>query len=305
MEPNTKSENNLESQKKKYIGLLIGVSAVLVIILGYLIYIYFDQKSKMVEMEIVLTAESDSLTVELTGLLYQYDTLKTNNDSLQFEMGIQQDKIKKLLSINTSSAQKIRLYKKELSTLREVMKSYIKQIDSLNTRNIRLIAENKEVKSQLNKTQKSNIELTKIKKELTSKVQLASVLQAKDLLVSTLNSKGKQKSRITKIDVIKVCFILRENPVVSAGNKEIFIRLIRPDDVVLATSADNLFEVKTEENKDTGQLVYSASRIVEYLNQDIEVCLFYKKDAMLIPGTYTVFLYAEGYEIGTSTFLLN
>ncbi len=99
MESNTNSGNNLESQKKKYIGILIGISAVLVIILGYLIYIYFDQKSKMVEMEIVLTAESDSLTVELSGLLYQYDTLKTNNDSLQFEMGIQQYKIKNLLSI--------------------------------------------------------------------------------------------------------------------------------------------------------------------------------------------------------------
>ncbi len=184
------------------------------------------------------------------------------------------------------------------------MKSYIKQIDSLNTKNIMLMAENKEVKSQLNKTQKSNVELTKIKKELTSKVQMASVLQAKDLVVSTLNSKGKLKNRITKIDVIKVCFILRENPVVNAGNKEIFIRLIRPDDVVLAKSAENLFEVKTEESKDTENLVYSASRIVEYLNQDIEVCLFYKKDAQLIPGTYTVILYAEGYEIGTSTFLL-
>ena len=167
------------------------------------------------------------------------------------------------------------------------------------------MAENEEVKSQLSKTQKSNKELTQIKQELTSKVQKASVLQAKDLLVTTLNSKGKPKSKVLKIDVIKVCFILRENPVVTAGNKEIFIRLIRPDDVVLTTSADNLFELKTEESDDTEQLVYSASRVVEYLNQDIEVCLFYKKDAMLIPGTYTVFLYAEGYEIGTSTFLLN
>lgn len=304
MEQNTTSGNSAESVKKKYLGMLIGVTAVLVIILGYLIYVYFDQKSKMVEMEVVLTAEKDSLTNELSGLLYQYDTLKTSSDSLQFEMTIQKDKIKRLLAIKTSNAQKIRLYKKELSTLREVMKSYIKQIDSLNTKNIKLMAENQQVKSQLTNVKKSNKELTKIKQELSTKVEMASVLQAKDLSVLTLNSKGKPKTRITKIDVIKVCFVLRENPIVPAGNKEIFIRVLRPDGVVLTTSADNLFELKTEGKKETEKLVFSASRVVEYLNQDLEVCLFYKKDAQLIPGTYTVFLYAEGNEIGSTTFLL-
>ena len=39
----------------------------------------------------------------------------------------------------------IRQYKKEIKTMREIMKSYIVQIDSLNTRNKILVAENSEI----------------------------------------------------------------------------------------------------------------------------------------------------------------
>ena len=190
MESNEKKEiQTANDPKRKYLGLFIGITVVLSLVLGYLIYLHFDQKSKMIEMETILTSEKDSLAGELSNLVYQYDTLKTNNDSLNFEMGIQQEKIKKLLAVQTSNAQKIRLYKKELSTLRDVMKSYIKQIDSLNTKNILLTAENQEVKSQLTNTQKEKEELEKIKESLTSKVDMASVLQAKDVSAVAINNK--------------------------------------------------------------------------------------------------------------------
>lgn len=100
----------------------------------------------MIEMEKVLTDEKDSLVNELSNLMFQYDTLKTNNVSLNAKLEAEQNKIKSLLTIQTSNAQKIRLYKKELATLRKVMKSYIVQIDSLNTKNIQLTTENIEVR---------------------------------------------------------------------------------------------------------------------------------------------------------------
>ena len=299
MESNEKKEiQTANDPKKKYLGLFIGITIILSIVLGYLIYLHFDQKSKMIEMETILTSEKDSLANELSNLVYQYDTLKTNNDSLNFEMGIQQEKIKKLLTVQTSNAQKIRLYKKELSTLREVMKSYIKQIDSLNTKNIILTAENQEVKSQLTNTQKEKEELEKIKESLTSKVDMASILQAKEVSAVSINNKGKEKEKIAKIDKIRICFTLRENPIVEAGEKQVYMRIMRPDELVLAESPDNLFEVDGE------PLVYSAHRAVEYLNQDVEMCIFWSNDGQLIPGTYYVTLYADGNLIGTTSFLL-
>ena len=54
-------------------------------------------------------------------------------------------RIVKLLSINASNVQLIKKYKSEITTMREIMKSYIVQIDSLNTRNKILVAENTEI----------------------------------------------------------------------------------------------------------------------------------------------------------------
>ena len=279
--------------------LLIVIIAVLSIVLAFLVYLHFDQKSKMTEMEEVLTSEKDSLANELSGLMYQYDTLKTNNDSMNVEIGLQQDKIKRLLSVQASSAQKIRLYKKELSTLRSVMKSYIRQIDSLNTKNIALTTENISVRSQLKEVEDSNTELSKIKDELNSKVEIASVLQAKNILAVPLNAKGKVKSKISKIDKIRVCFTLRENPIASAGEKEVFLRIIRPDEIVVTSSVENLFEFIDK------QLVYSAKRIIDYMNQDIDMCIYWNNDGQLISGNYTAELYLEGKLIGITSFVLN
>ena len=73
------------------------------------------------------------------------------------------------LSINASNVQLIKKYKSEITTMREIMKSYIVQIDSLNTRNKILVAENTEIRQQITQVQTTNTELSKVKEELTYK----------------------------------------------------------------------------------------------------------------------------------------
>ena len=143
----------------KNIALLVTAIIVLAVSLAVIIFFYFDQKDKMAEMEFVLTEEKDSLTRELQNLIYEYDTLKTSNDSLNLKLQEEQNKINMLLRVQASNVQKITLYKKELSTLRQVMKSYIVQIDSLNTLNKELAAENIQVKHDLQTVQKDKEEL--------------------------------------------------------------------------------------------------------------------------------------------------
>ena len=286
-----------EPGKKRPVGLII-ITFVLALCLGALIFLYLNQKTEMIEMEKVLTEEKDSLANELSNLMFQYDTLKTNNESLNAKLETEQNKIRSLLTIQASNAQKIRLYKKELATLKRVMKSYIVQIDSLNTKNIQLTAENIEVRKKLQKTRETNIELTQIKDELSSKVEIASIILAKNILPTPLNARGREKYKIERIDKIRVCFTLRENPIVEAGKKDVYMRIARPDELILADSPDNLFEFEDE------QIVYSSIRTVDYLNQDVDMCIYWNNNGDLIPGNYTVYLYLEGNHIGSTTFLL-
>lgn len=278
---------------------LIATSIILACVLIFIVVMYFDQKHKMVEMETVLTHEKDSLANELRMMIHGYDTLKSNNDTLNANLERERTRIIRLLSINASNVQLIKRYKKEISTMREIMKSYIVQIDSLNTRNKLLVSENFQIRREITKVQNSNTELEKTRQELNSKVEIASVIQAKDIVAEALNRKRKETTRVSLIDKLRVCFTLRENPIATAGPKEVFMRVLRPDSLVITSSPDNLFDFNGN------KLIYSASRTADYMNQDLDMCIFLDNTGDFITGTYSVELYLEGSIIGKTSFLLN
>jgi FlaG/FlaF family flagellin (archaellin) len=294
----TSSTAGYGAKKNAPIG-MIAISIILAAALIFLVVMYFNQKNKMVEMETVLTEEKDSLANELRHMVVAYDTMKTNNDTLNANLLKEKEKIIKLLAVNANNAQLIRKYKSEITTMREIMKSYIVQIDSLNTRNKILVAENSEIKQQITQVKNTNTELTKVKEELTSKVEIASIIQAKDIVAVSLNKKRKETTRINLLDKLRICFTLRENALAKAGEKTVFMRVIRPDSLVIATSPSNLFSYKGN------QMIFSASRSVEYINQDVEMCIFLDNTGDFIIGNYSVELYLEGTRIGKTNFMLS
>jgi len=259
---------------------------------------YFDQKNKMVEMETVLTHEKDSLANELKLMVAAYDTMKTTNDSLNLNLEREKKRIIQLLSINASNVQLIKKYRSEIGTIREIMKSYIVQIDSLNTRNKFLVVENIQIRQEITNVQHTNIELEKTREALSSKVEAASVIQAKNIAAAALNNKRKETNRLSLIENLRVCFTLRENPIVNTGQKVVFMRVIRPDSLVITSSPDNLFDYKGN------KLIYSANRSADYMNQDLEMCIFLANTGDFIAGNYSVELYLENNIIGRTTFML-
>jgi len=277
---------------------MIALSIILAVVLVFIVIMYFDQKHKMIEMETVLTEEKDSLANELRKMAYAYDTLKTNNDTLNAGLERQKERIVKLLAINASNAQLIRTYKKEITTMREIMKSYIVQIDSLNTRNKILVAENQQIKQQMSEVQSAKTELEKVREELTEKVEVASVIQAKNIMAAAVNRKNKETSRLNLMENLRVSFTLRENPIAEAGQKQIYLRVTRPDSLVITTSPDNLFDYN--ENK----IIYSATRTIDYMNQDIDVTIWVENTGDFIPGNYSAELYLDGIKIGKTGFIL-
>jgi len=286
-----------ETKKSAPIG-MIALSIILTAALVFLVVMYFDQKNKMIEMETALNQERDSLANELRLMIVAYDTLKTDSESLKAEIEIQKQKIVKILAENASNIQQIRKFKAEISTMREIMKSYIVQIDSLNTRNKILVAENTEIKQKITAVQTVNTELEKVKEELTEKVEVASVIQAKNISAVAVNKKNKEVSRLNSMEKLRVGFTLRENPIAKAGQKQIYMRVIRPDSLIISTSADNLFEYNGN------QMIYSATRTIEYINQDIDVTIWLDNTGDFVAGNYNAEVYLDGVIIGKTTFLL-
>jgi Tfp pilus assembly protein PilN len=285
-------------KKSTPVGMIV-TSIVLGVALIFLIYMYFDKKNKMIEMETALTQEKDSLANELRHMVVAFDTLKTDNDTLKAGMEKQKNKIVQVLSINASNVRLIKSYKSEITTMRDIMKSYIVQIDSLNTRNKMLTSENTEIKQQITQVRNTNTELSKVKEELNTKVEVASIIQAKNIAAVSLNKKRKETTRINNLDKLRICFTLRENPLAKPGQKDVYMRVIRPDSLVVTSSPDNLFEYKGN------KIIYSANRQVDYLNQDIEVCIFMDNKGDFIIGNYSVELYLDNNIIGRTNFMLS
>jgi len=264
--------------------------------MGYLYY----QKT---QVEDQLRTEKQALIKDFQNLSNSYDTLKAENDTLQLELTQKQLRIQKLInevsSIKRTNAQIIQKYKNELGTLREIMRSYIVQIDSLNRSNEKLRAENQQIKQQYQQTSEQLEEEKKESKKLSQQVEKAAILDATDIKAIGVNQRGKEKDKISRLEKIRVCFILRENPVAEAGPREIYLRIVRPDSTILSNEQQSTITIGGK------SLVYSASREVNYENQNLDVCIYYDpEEEELIEGKYQILLYSKGAKIGESSLSL-
>lgn len=205
--------------KKKPVFLIL-LLIILVCALGYLGYTYYELKTESEIHKLEFERQKAALEGELMSIYGQYDSLKSENDTMNQKLIAEQENIERLLKVNANNVYKISMYEKELKTIRKVLRSYVVQIDSLNLANQELRAENLEVRQKLQKAERDRQELTVITEELTSRVEIASVLNAKDIVTVGLNAKNREKTKADRVEKLRVCFTLRENPILSPGPKD-------------------------------------------------------------------------------------
>lgn len=287
-----------EKKDRIYKGILVGLGAVLLIVA--VMYYMEHRENKRYIAEI--TTEKLSLESELKNLSQDYDSLQTSNDTLNVQLKMEQEKIADLLErmrvFRNNSYAEINKYKRELGTLKEVLRDYIVQIDSLNTRNQLLTAENLRVKKQINWVKERNEKLEETTENMKEVISKAAALNVLNLVVEPINKKGRVVKKISKTIKLRTSFSIQKNVTTSTGAKEIFVRLTRPDEVVLGNPQGLLFEFENT------QLVYSAKREIDYEGEQLEVSIFWDNDNSLIKGEYKVDLFSEGNHIGKGSFLL-
>jgi hypothetical protein len=290
---------DLNSSKDKRNNLIVIILSVLIVLLAIL---FLLQRSSYQTDEALIRADKDSIAAELSKMVTNYNSIRSENDSLNRTISYAQTKVKELLSevenVKNVSYQQITKYRQEVTTLRNIMRDYIVQIDSLNQKNQRLMSENVNVKQEVTQVRSVNQQLEEDNKKLEQTVTLAAQLEAVDLKASGITAKGKEQSRAGKIDKIKIDFTLGKNLTAKRGAKNIYVRIQRPDQILLMKSEKDIF--KFEDLK----IPFSAVREVEYEGNDLPVSIYWdnaNKD-QLVPGRYTVDVFADGRNIGATTF---
>ncbi len=271
------------------------VISILAVILVALSALYFNIHRQQQADYDLLSEARDSVVVDLNSLIIDFDSLKTNNDSISSSLIIERHRadsiITQLKRERSFNYAKLKQYEKEVGTLRTIMKGYLRQIDSLNSLNKQLITENVGYRKTIS-TVKLRAEIAEERAdELNNRVRQGAIIKARDIAIETLNDNGRKVSRVKRAERLRVDFVLTANELSEAGDKTIYLCLISPDGFVLSTNDLPTFDLD-------GQAVnYTASRRVDYQNQDLGVSIFYDSQGF-IDGTYKVELYCEGVMIG-------
>ena len=310
-------ENQEQSQAKggSSKGLLIVVIVLLLIsngVWGYLFYNKGEEK-KVVENQVVtLEDEKDVLVNDLESLRNEFADLEESNSIYEDELRENRLRIDTILteletlkkSGRASDRAIIAKLRKEAATLRTILKSYVHKVDSLNTLNITLRKEKSVVEKELGEEKGRTAELQNVKEQLEGQVKIGARLEALNMtaLAQRVKSNGihRETTKAAKAQKIKCCMILSANELAKPGKRAVYIRILDPNGKVLTFAEDeeHMFDFKGVRG------LYSVKKVIDYQNEEYNLCLYWDVLKELPIGEYIVTAYFDELEIGETKLTL-
>lgn len=285
---------------KKVLIPVIVVGLLLVAGIAYLSYNLSRQKQANKDMQELAELDKKEMENEYQQFADQYSEMKTriNNDSIVAQLTQEQLRTQQLLSelkrVKSNDANEIMRLKRELATVRKVLRNYILEIDSLNRLNQNLTAENTRVKGQYAESLKQIENISADKATLSEKVAIASQLDATGISMSMLKSNHKPTDRIKKAKTIQVSFNIAKNVTAQSGVRTLYVRITTPTGAVLQGGGSFNYENRN--------MQCSMKKSIEYGGQETSVVTYRPIGESLDGGTYLVSIFEGGNMIGSRSF---
>jgi hypothetical protein len=288
-------------------SIIITIASVVIALLIIALFIVFrnakNTEKEMQEMVEQINYEKEALEEEYSDLAFFEGFNHTlQNDSILKLLDTEKQRVQLLLEelrqTKATNARRISELKKELASVRKIMISYVNQIDSLNKINTHLMRENTDIKNRYTAATQTVATLSQEKEDLTEKVKLASMLEVRDIVVTTLNERERATSRLRKIALIKFDFVVLKNITTPTGNKIVYLRIITPDERILNKRETDVFEFEGSNIK------FSCKKQFEYMGEEVAETLYWSVEEVLIEGTYRVDIFIDGNLVGSQTFVL-
>jgi len=296
-------------RKKSGKGILIALVILLLAVAALLIWI-FSIKSDMNVLIEEKEAQRVELQTELDSLMYEHDMIKeeygTLSDSLFVKDSIIQANATEICKLLDTQWEYYKV-KRKLDLLQKVSQGYVRQMDSLYTVNKVLTEENIEIRGDLQEAREENELIVRDNEELNEMVGQASVLQVYNLSAMGVRDRGsgkeKETDKASRLDKIKVCFTLGENKIIEPGTKEVYVRIARPDKLILTKDRSDTYTFMYQGEK----IQYSIKKLVDYQNLSMNLCLYWEKsykEKEMMKGAYHVEIFYGDVVIGHTQFVL-
>jgi len=284
-------------------GILTALIVLIMALVGGLVWLFMsleEQKQVNRDMQELAELDKQEMENEYERFALQYSEMKTqiNNDSIVEQLTQEQMKTQRLLEelkkVKANDAREITRLKKELATVREVLRSYIIQVDSLNRLNESLKAENSRVNAELEQRTQQVAGLSSEKASLSEKVAIAAQLDATNIQMTLLNKRDKAAKKLKDAKKIQVGFTISRNVTASNGMRTVYVRIQNPGGNTLGGGGTFAYENRN--------LECSMKKTIEYTGEEVTVNLFWNVTQMLEVGQYRVSIFADGNMIGSKTF---
>ena len=295
---NETKKNKIMDRKQRFV--LVAIAAVAVLVIGFLLYTMNQQRLESQQMLELAEMDKREMENEYEQFALQYNEMMTqiNNDSLVAQLEQEQKRTEELLEelrrVKSSDAAEIMRLKKELATLREVLRNYVMQIDSLNRMNAALAQENSNLKTQNAQAQQHISNLSVENETLSDKVAIASQLDATGIYAEGRNKKGKVAKKIKDVKKFVIGFSISRNVTTATGIRSLYVRITTPTGDVLSKGGTFAYENR--------QLEYSIRKDIEYTGEEQSVVVYWDVAEALSAGNYRVDIFADGQNIGRTNF---
>jgi peptidoglycan hydrolase CwlO-like protein len=313
---NIMSETNFPSPSaqpkaaRNYKNAIIGVLAAgLVAVSGYLIYAQSNSTQTIQQQETQIAKVSDEksdVQASFDASLSRLDSMSTVNTGLESKLTEKNNEIAKVKSEIRSILNKKNATASELSRAKTLIASLNDKIASLETdiatlkQENQLLANDNVVLKQEKEVLTQNLTATtEVKQNLEKTVDIASTLNASNIVITPINvkSNGKEKVSTTakRVDKFVVSFDV-DNRIIQSGSTDVFVVVLGPDGKAINTGTET-FTTRAD-----GDLAFTAKVPV-----DLETAKKKNVEFAFIPGNnfmqgnYTVQIYQNGFLIGQGT----
>ena len=280
----------------------ISLALILTAVCAYMYFQMRDEQEQNQQMSQVLEMDKAEMENEYRQFSMQYNEMMTqiNNDSLINQLAIEQQRsdslLRELQRTKADDAREIIRLKKELATLRQVLRDYIMQIDSLGRENEALRADNSNLRQENQQAQASITDLASKNEQLSDKVAIASQLDATAISATARNKRGKECHKVKDAKKFAINFTISRNVTTQTGMRTLYLRITTPTGETLTQGGTFEFENR--------QLPYSIRKDIEYTGQEQAVSVYWDITQTLSSGEYRIDIFADGQVIGQTRLTL-
>jgi len=282
--------------------ILAVVVALLVAGLGIMAFFLIEKNTENQQLQELAELDKQEMEQQYKDFDIQYGELQKQikNDSLiaqiEEERRHTQELLEELERTKSTDAREIARLKKEISTLRQVLRNYIMQVDSLNRINEALTNENNEMKNQVSQANNQIYSLSSERNALKDKVNIAAQLDATGFWVTPKNKRNKDCTKAKDCKKLAFGFTIVKNVTADNGERIIYARILKPDNSVMGKKGTFTYEETAVD--------YTEKKYIEYNGEEMKVTMYSDVNEFLEAGTYKVLVFCDSQMIGQTSFTL-